>query len=202
VFIAALRNSDAIVGVTGEGLGDARALSEANVGFSMGKDGCDAAKDHCDIIMMDDQFSTLVTAIRFGRNIQDNVRKFVQYQLTVNLTTMVFVISTVLILGHSPFNVVQLLWINLVMDVLAAIAFSTECPHPTEIKSDRVTNKEKVITKPMMRQILFQSLYQFLVMLLVLYVAPKVGGYEYNLFTTEMAGTWGGLSLDTYRCIH
>jgi len=106
IFTAALRNSDSIVGVTGEGLGDARSLSEANVGFAMGMDGCDAAKDHCDIIMMDDKFSTLSTAIRFGRNVQDNVRKFVQYQLTVNLTTMLFVISTVIIIGHSPFNVV------------------------------------------------------------------------------------------------
>jgi len=198
VFVAALRNSDSIVGVTGEGLGDARALSEASVGFAMGKDGCDAAKDHCDIIMMDDQFDTLVSAIRFGRNVQDNVRKFVQFQLTVNLTTMLFVISTVLILGHSPFNVVQLLWINLVMDVLAAIAFSTECPHPDQISQDRVTAKDRIITKPMMRQILFQSLYQLIVMLLVLYVGPTVGDYSYSLFTTPMSAN----GLDTYRCLH
>ena len=202
IFTAALRQSDSIVGVTGEGLGDARALSEANVGFAMGKDGCDAAKDHCDIIMMDDQFDTLVSAIRFGRNVQDNVRKFVQFQLTVNITTMLFVISTVLILGHSPFNVVQLLWINLIMDVLAAIAFSTECPDPEQISQDRVTSKDRIITKPMMRQIIFQSSYQLLVMILCLYVGPKVGGYEYNLFTTPMNDTAGGVRYDTYRCLH
>ena len=198
IFTAALRQSDSIVGVTGEGLGDARALSEANVGFAMGKDGCDAAKDHCDIIMMDDQFDTLVSAIRFGRNVQDNVRKFVQFQLTVNITTMLFVISTVLILGHSPFNVVQLLWINLVMDVLAAIAFSTECPDPEQISQDRVTSKDRIITKPMMRQIIFQSTYQLIVMILCLYVGPKVGGYEYNLFDTNMNDN----GFDTYRCLH
>merc|ERR1711893_276437 len=99
-------------------------------------DGCDAAKDHADVIMMDDRFATLATAIRFGRNLQDNVRKFLQFQLTVNITTMVFVISTVLILGHSPFNIVQLLWVNLVMDVLAAIAYSTENPDES-LKVDR-----------------------------------------------------------------
>ena len=159
IFTAALRNSGQVTGVTGEGLGDARALSEANVGFAMGKDGCDAAKDHADIIMMDDQFKTLVAAIRFGRNLQDNVRKFLQFQLTVNLTTLFFVISTVLILGHAPFNVVQLLWINIIMDVLAAIAFSTEAPHPTDIPEDKVSPKDRIITKPMMRQILGQSLY-------------------------------------------
>lgn len=70
MFCAAMRASrSCVVGCTGEGLGDARALSEANVGFAMGMDGCDAAKDHADIIMLDDQFSTLVTAIRFGRNV-------------------------------------------------------------------------------------------------------------------------------------
>lgn len=129
------------------------------------------------------------------------MRKFVQYQLTVNLTTMLFVISTVIITGHSPFNVVQLLWINLVMDVLAAIAFSTEQPCE-EMSSDRITNKDKIITKPMMRQVLFQCLYQLIVMLLLMYVAPIVGGYEYNLFTTEMKFEYSGMSAFTYRALH
>ena len=199
IFTAALRNSDAIVGVTGEGPSDARALSEADVGFAMGMDGCDAAKDHADVIMMDDRFATLATAIRFGRNLQDNVRKFLQFQLTVNITTMVFVISTVLILGHSPFNIVQLLWVNLVMDVLAAIAYSTENPDES-LKVDRITNKERIITKPMMRQIVFQTGYQLIVMLLVLYVGPLAGGYGYNLFSTEM--TYHIDNMATFRCLH
>ena len=150
LFTAALRQSDSIVGVTGEGLSDARALSEADVGFAMGQDGVDAAKDHSDIIIMDDRFDTLCTAIRFGRNISDNVRKFVMFQLTLNLVTMLFVISTVTIIGHSPLNVVQLLWVNLVMDVLAAIAFSTEQPSE-DMRKDRVTAKERIVTKTMMR---------------------------------------------------
>ena len=167
----------------------------------MGMDGCDAAKDHADVIMMDDRFSTLCTAIRYGRNLQDNVRKFLQFQLTVNFTTMIFVISTVLILGHSPFNIVQLLWINLVMDVLAAIAYSTESPDES-LKVDRITNKERIVTKPMMRQILFQSFYQLIVMLLILYVAPIIGGYEYNFFTTNMSYTLSSSWYPSYRCLH
>lgn len=198
MLVCALRQSAAIVGVTGEGLGDARALSEANVGFTMGQDGCSAAKDHADVIMTDDNFFTVITAIKWGRNVQDNVRKFVQFQLTVNVVTMLFVISTCLILGHSPFNVVQLLWINLIMDVLAAIAFSTENP-PTEIRRDRVSPKDRIITKPMMRSILFQSIYQLIVMIMLLYVAPKVGGYEYNLYKTQMTNPDGTVS---YRCLH
>lgn len=202
MFTAAMRQCNTIVGVTGEGLGDARALSEANVGFTMGMDGCDAAKDHCDIIMMDDQFDTLVSAIRFGRNIQDNVRKFVQFQLTVNLTTMVFVIVNTVILGHSPLNVVQLLWINLIMDVLAAIAFSTEAP-PDGIKRDKVKASDRLVTQPMMRSIIFQSAYQIIALFLVLYLGPSVGGYQYDLFRTEMYQVGpDGERHDTYRCLH
>jgi P-type E1-E2 ATPase len=130
MLVCALRGSGSMVGVTGEGLSDSRALSEADVGFTMGEDGCSAAKDHADVILMDDNFFTVITSIRWGRNLQDNVRKFVQFQMTVNFSCMIFVLSTTLILGHSPFSVVQLLWINLIMDVLAAIAFSTE--HPQE----------------------------------------------------------------------
>ena len=112
---------------------------------------------------------------------------------------MIFVISTVLILGHSPFNVVQLLWVNLVMDVLAAIAYSTENPDES-LKVDRITNKERIITKPMMRQILFQTGYQLSVMLLMLYVGPLAGGYGYNLFNTEM--TYHIDNMATFRCLH
>ena len=105
--------------------------------------------------------------------------------MTINIVTMLFVIITTLILGHSPFNIVQLLWINLVMDVLAAIAFSTEAP-PTELKADRVSKKDRIVTKPMMRTILFQATYQLIIMFLLLLIAPKVGDYEYNMFNTEM----------------
>ena len=147
--------------------------------------------------MMDDNFFTVITAIKWGRNIQDNVRKFVQFQMTVNISCVFFVITTCLILGHSPFNVVQLLWINLIMDVLAAIAFSTENP-PAQIRRDRVSSKDRIITKPMMRSILFQSLYQILVMLLLLYVGPQAGGYEYNLYTTELRQDGN----PTYRLMH
>ena len=200
MFTAALRMSSAIVGVTGEGLSDARALSEANVGFTMGEDGCAAARDHADIILTDDNFITVISAIRWGRNLQDNVRKFVQFQLTVNITAMLFVISTTVIIGHSPFNTVQLLWINLVMDVLAAIAFATENPHPTDIRKERVSNKDRLVTKAMMRQILMQFTYQMIVMLLMLYVAPIAGDFEYNLFREDMRDS--GSKLPTNRMLH
>ena len=192
MFVAALRNSNSTVAVTGEGLSDARALSEASVGFTMGEDGCSAAKDHADIILTDDNFFTVVTAIRWGRNVQDNVRKFVQFQMTVNLSCMFFVLTQTVILGHPPLNILQLLWINLIMDVLAAIAFATENPHPTEIRKERVSAKDKILTPTMMRSILSQGIYQILVMLLLMYTAPQAGDYPYNLFNTPMTDSATG----------
>lgn len=127
-FTSALWQSGSTVGYCGEGFSDAHALRESHVGFAMGEDGCSAARDNSDIILMDDSISTVYTAIRYGRNVQENVRKFVQFQMTVNFSCMIFVITNTLIMAHSPINVVQLLWINLIMDVLAAIAFATETP--------------------------------------------------------------------------
>lgn len=198
MFTCALRQSGSTIGVTGEGLSDSRALSEASVGFTMGMDGCAAAKDHADIILTDDNFFTVIAAIRWGRNIQDNVRKFIQFQMTVNCSCMTFVLFTTIILGHPPFTIVQLLWINLIMDVLAAIAFATENPHPTEIRKDRVRARDRIITQPMMRAILSQTVYQLVVMLILLFVGPIAAGYPYNLYMTDLA-TDGS---PTYRMLH
>ena len=117
MFTSAIRQTNTVVGVTGEGLNDARALSEASVGFAMGEDGCAAAKDHADIILTDDNFTSVVNAIRWGRNMQDNTRKFIQFQMTVNMSCLSIVILSIITLGFSPFSVFQLLWINLIMDV-------------------------------------------------------------------------------------
>ena len=203
MIVCAFRKSGSVIGVTGEGLSDSRALSEANVGFTMGQDGCAAAKDHADVILMDDNFQTVITAIRWGRNIQDNVRKFIQFQMTVNVSCMVFVLSTCLVLGHSPFSVMQLLWINLIMDVLAAIAFATENPHPTEIRKERINSKDNIITKPMMRSIITQSSYQIFIMLIMLYAGPSMFDIQYNFYTAGLRDKdLNGDSHPTNRLLH
>merc|ERR1712167_371138 len=97
------------------------------------------------------------------------------FQMTVNVSCLVFVIITAIFIGHSPFNIVQLLWINLIMDVLAAIAFSTEAPHPTEIRKERIKNSQKIITQLMTRNIMFQVIYQLVVMFILLLGAPAMG---------------------------
>ena len=95
-----------IVAVTGEGINDCSALKRANVGFCMGISGCEAAKDAADIIILDDNFKSVFKAAQYGRNIFDNVRKFIQYQLTVNIAVCTIVFLGGATLGESPFNVI------------------------------------------------------------------------------------------------
>jgi len=95
----------------------------------MGITGTDIAKGASDIILLDDNFSSIIVALKYGRNVYDNVRKFLQFQLSVNLVAMSIVFFGSGILGSSPLNAVQMLWVNLVMDTLGALALATERPY-------------------------------------------------------------------------
>ena len=123
--------------------------------------------------------------MKWGRNIVDNVRKFLQFQLTVNLSCLLIVILGGISTGMSPFNVIQLLWINLVMDVLAAIALATEAPEQ-DLSADRIKKNDRFITPVMWRTILSQVIYQFIVMIIMLYAGPAMFNIRYNLISTEL----------------
>lgn len=158
MFVALMKLSNSRCAYTGDSINDALALSEANVGFGMGG-GCDVAKDSSDIIVLDNNFYSVFHAVNWGRNIYDNCRKFIQFQVTVNISTLFIVILGGATLGRSPFSIIQLLWINLVMDVLAALAFATEAPHPGQLKKNRIKISDNMILPVMWRSIFSQVIY-------------------------------------------
>jgi len=152
MFVACMQEFNTKCAFMGESLNDTLALSEAKIGFAMGQDGCAAAKAHSDIIILNDNYCSIRDAVRWGRNIIDNIRRFAQFQLTVNFSCILIVFLGSVSFGSSPFNIIQLLWINLIMDVLAAIALATEAPAPV-IRAERVKNKDPVLDSFMWRQI-------------------------------------------------
>jgi len=115
----------------------------------MGRSGCSAAKDNSSLIILDDNFNTIYNAIKWGSNIFENCKKFLQFQLTCNISCVMTVLIGSASVGASPFTVMQLLWINLIMDILGAIALATEAPKNNTLHHRDFTQDNKEITPTM-----------------------------------------------------
>ncbi|KAG0198817.1 hypothetical protein BGX28_007790 [Mortierella sp. GBA30] len=162
LVVRRLQELGEIVAVTGDGTNDGPELKMADVGFSMGIAGTEVAKEASDIVLMDDNFSSILKALMWGRAINDSVRKFLQFQLTINITAVVlsFISAVASDDNQSVLSAVQLLWVNLIMDTLAALALATE-PPSSEILKRRPTSKSApLINCSMWKMILGQAIFQ------------------------------------------
>jgi Ca2+-transporting ATPase len=171
LLVNALRETGEIVAVTGDGTNDGPALKAADVGFSMGIAGTEVAKEASSIILMDDNFSSIVRAISWGRCVNDSVKKFLQFQLTINITAVMLTIISAIVNSKqkSVLSAVQLLWVNLIMDTFAALALATDPPSPDLLDRLPEARTAPLIDICMWKMIIGQSIYQLSVILVLLY---------------------------------
>lgn len=178
LLVKRLKAMGEVVAVTGDGTNDAPALRKAHVGLAMNIEGTGVAKQASDIIILDDNFASIVKSVMWGRNVRENIQKFLQFQLTVNLVALIVAFIAALTGKGMPLKAIQLLWVNLIMDTMAALALGTEAPTPALLDRPPAGRNYPLISAIMWRNILGQSIYQLIVLFGILYFGENLLNIE------------------------
>lgn len=190
LMVQCLKQKGHVVAVTGDGTNDAPALKEADIGLSMGIQGTEVAKESSDIVILDDNFTSVATVLRWGRCVYNNIQKFIQFQLTVNVAALVINFIAAVSAGDVPLTAVQLLWVNLIMDTLGALALATERPTDELMLKPPVGRTEPLITNIMWRNLLAQALYQIAILLILQFKGVSIFNVSEGIKNTLIFNTF------------
>ncbi|KAI9089736.1 hypothetical protein K1719_029029 [Acacia pycnantha] len=190
LMVQCLKQKGHVVAVTGDGTNDAPALKEADIGLSMGIQGTEVAKESSDIVILDDNFASVATVLKWGRCVYNNIQKFIQFQLTVNVAALTINFVAVVSAGEVPLTAVQLLWVNLIMDTLGALALATEKPTMELLDKPPVGRTEPLITNIMWRNLLAQALYQITILLTLQFKGEAIFGVSSEVNDTLIFNTF------------
>eukprot|EP01126_Amoeba_proteus_P006107 TRINITY_DN12117_c0_g1_i3.p1 TRINITY_DN12117_c0_g1~~TRINITY_DN12117_c0_g1_i3.p1 ORF type:complete len:1028 (-),score=226.41 TRINITY_DN12117_c0_g1_i3:124-3207(-) len=174
MLVKMLKEAGEVVAVTGDGTNDAPQLTEADVGFAMGIAGTEVAKEACDIILLDDNFNSIMKAVLWGRNVYESIQKFIQFQLTVNVCAVSLAFIGAISNGSTPLKAVQLLWVNLIMDTMAALALATDHPEMSILDRPPVGRRSPLISHQMKIFIVGQAAFQLSLLLGLLYTSDDI----------------------------